>query len=315
MFDCFTFGAQPQKHFHQPDEAAASPTDISCIPTQPAPTSYPFPEASAGPAMNDLLDKLGGQTLVPDDNEGSQPSMWNDTLSGPAFENAVEEGFQFTYISTRRGLTTFKASPSSGPAYSAPTSSSHSSPPPCKRLQRQLNTQLQTCTNHVKDITDLVEDMISTNTQCTLYPAPTTPLPIIEAPSPPQILALDPDVSTAITPSTPPQILEADSDEGFSELDELGALELLIQQQEQAQDHDEATSLRRASGPGGIRKFGGVKYPFAGSGFKSFYGDKGDGSSNLAAREKGKVRSMPRMRRRKEDKGSNGKGKGKESMC
>jgi hypothetical protein len=134
-----------------------------------------------------------------------------------------------------------------------------------RRWQRQLNVQLPTCPGHVRDRDTLVEDMIVSNSQCTLRTS---------APPPPLRGRGEVEVRSAASNETIPtedQILEVD--EGYSEARNDGEDELEI-------------VYRRASTPSGIRKYSHV-----------WYGRCAD-IANIGG--KVKVRNRPRMRKRKE---------------
>ncbi|KAI9682858.1 MAG: hypothetical protein M1829_006292 [Trizodia sp. TS-e1964] len=69
---------------------------------------------------------------------------------------------------------------------SAPTSPVLSPQQPCRRLQRQLHTVLQTDEAHLKSLASLVDSMIATGSQCRITPLPSptfSPSPAAIAPS------------------------------------------------------------------------------------------------------------------------------------
>lgn len=133
----------------------------------------------------------------------------------------------------------------------------------CRRLQRQLNVQLQTCSSHIRDISTLVDDMVVTNSQCTLRKV--TPRAYLTSPPP----SRGSDVVENLV--VDPKEFDEDLDEGFHE-DE-GFVE------------EEGGSLRRASTPSGIRKYNGMRYERS--------------ADVVIIGGRLKVRSLPRMRKRK----------------
>ena len=307
MFEHFTFGAEAQPRYLQ-DEVAASPTDITFVGSDRRlassfPTEYPFPEQV--PAINDIVARFTNYTLRPEDCNSSNDSMTQfrsctdtTTESSPTFD--FED---MSFVSTRRGLKhVVRGSPVSDPSVTShPFMSSTACTPSgddagCRRLQRQLNMQLQSCKNHVKDINTLVETMISTNSQCRLRTPSRTrsngqsssadSIEVIAA-SPSNDLVTDDVVfgdedDSAIVAE---QEVSPHEDEGFAEMDdEEGDIEL---------------SLRRASIPRGIRKHSGA-IPQMGSKYKNMSDSAiAVGSMNMyMPREKRKIRCAPRMRRR-----------------
>jgi len=133
----------------------------------------------------------------------------------------------------------------------------------CRRLQRQLNVQLQSCETHVRDIGALVEGMISSNSQCRI-----TSMNRSYTSSPPlqEERGMDVDPREELNGTG-----DEDIDEGFceGEVDEDEELEM---------------SLRRAIAPTGVRKYN-VRY--------------GRSADVINVGGRVKVRSLPRMRRRK----------------
>lgn len=286
MFEHFTFAAQALTT-DQP-EISASPTDTSF----PSPVSHPSPSPSPGnpyPRYNTvdgIAHKLSQQSIRPADDAVPQKSLWCDRDDGriPSpdlddleFDFTVEE---MTYVSTRHGMLTISVpSPSTQSLPDLP-----SPPPPrggavaCRRLQRQLNVQLQASSSHIRDINALVEDMIVTNSQCNLRT--TTSRPNLSS-AVPSRAGMDESVidtsegdATQFQPQGRP--VSAMEDEGFSEIsDEDWGIE-------------EEMTLRRASTPNGIRKFGMIRYRVS-----------SDGAGDVNGYARTKVRSLPRMRRRK----------------
>ncbi|CZR67722.1 uncharacterized protein PAC_17621 [Phialocephala subalpina] len=263
MFEHFTFGAQAQTLYAQHEDSFPSPTDCSFRLETPPPTSCYEGEVSRG-GISDIVDKFSEQSLRPDEDERPQRSIWNNTLPIPDFDNDMEEFTpeELSYISTKRGKVTLEPHSQSLPNLPA---MSRNGTVACRRLQRQLNVQLQTCNSHIRDISALVEDMISTSSQCRLYKSTSRPYlnsplatPFVTEP-----LELDVDDEE---PRAAPGLHE---DEGFAEMED---------------NVEDEFSLRRASTPSGIRKFGYnlVRYRSSGECVRG-----------------AKVRCVPRMRRRK----------------
>merc|ERR1711900_109420 len=133
--------------------------------------------------MTDIVDKFSQQTLIPD--EAPHRSIWSDSLPSPDFSSndSIDDEFtpsEMSYVSTTRGTSTLPSSSpisstSSLPNLPHPRSSTNTNTVACRRLQRQLNVQLQSCNTHMKDISTLVEDMLTTNTQCRLHKTPSRP--------------------------------------------------------------------------------------------------------------------------------------------
>jgi hypothetical protein len=279
MFEHFTFAAQAQPLDQQEEIVSTSPTD----------TSFPSPvsatEQSSLPpwspyhqdTVEGIVHKFSQQSLRREDDELPQQSVWqeqDESLPSPDFD--MEEDFtpcEISYVSTTRGMITVPVSTSTNSLPNIPTL-----PHPrggtlaCRRLQRQINVQLQASSSHIRDINALVEDMIVTNSQCTLHRS--TSRPYLSSPPPStsgrEELAVD-------TTEYPLQLRNVpDEDEGFSEIaDEDWGIE-------------EEMTLRRASTPSGIRKYGVMRW-------------RGSAECVAAVNAAGrtKVKSVPRMRRRK----------------
>jgi len=261
MFDHFTFGAQAQTSYTQPEEAFPSPTDCSFRLETPPPTSYCDGEVSKG-GINDIVNALSSQSLHPDEDEAPQQSIWTTSLPSPDFDHEMPEFTpeELFYISTGRGKVTLPPHHNFLPNLSS-ISNPRNGTVACRRLQRQLNVQLQSCNHHIRDITSLVEDMISTSSQCTLHTSPSSTTPFITEP-----LELDADEDEVPQQTVP-------EDEGFAEME------------------DDEMTLRRASTPSGIRKWNVVRFRASGECL--------GGSWASAEMGRRKVRCVPRMRRRK----------------
>ncbi|KAH6712739.1 hypothetical protein BKA61DRAFT_484033 [Leptodontidium sp. MPI-SDFR-AT-0119] len=261
MFEHFTFGAQAQTSYLEPEDISASPTDCSFPLTSPPPTSY-FPPTGPKPPMHDIADKFSQQTLYPD--EAPHRSIWSDSLPSPDFSD------NNTSIDDE----------------STPEEITNTNTVACRRLQRQLNVQLQSCNTHIKGISTLVEDMLTTNTQCRLHKTPSRPY--FSTPPPRLIPSSKAELEAELAIESPPSVdfsnreISPDEDEGFSEMDDpFGLLAF-----------EEEMSLRRASAPSGIRKYNLGRWRKSNECI-------GSGNGGLTAVARTKVRSVPRMRRRK----------------
>jgi hypothetical protein len=118
--------------------------------------------------------------------------------------------------------------------------------------------QLQTCEGHVKDISVLVEDMISSNSQCRITSQ------AYSSPRRADVMVIN------LTPESDGVTMGSDDvDEGFCEGEDM-------------EEEDMQMSLRMAREPGGIRKYNGR------------YG----GLNAVSVGGRIKVRNSPRMRKR-----------------
>ena len=288
MFEHFTFGALAQPNPHPEDEA--SPTDTSfwstscplILPQQAWDSYYPLDE------VNTLISDLSRSSLHPaaspdTESESSLPSMWRGRdhvlpIVDAASNMDVEFMEEMSYVSLRTGSVRV-------PAYSHQQTQSVPNTPTmptnprtetitCRRLQRQLNMQLQSCSDHVRDLHALVEEMVAGSSQCRLSPKPVSR----QYPSIPSRL---PEGPALVVDDRP----EFDGDEGFAEItDEDMNLEL----------GDDEFSLRRASTPSGIRKHNILRFRRSAE-----CGGNGNGNGHVLANGRLKVRSVPRMRKKK----------------
>ena len=274
MFEHFTFGAQAQTN--NDEDVSASPTDTSFpspIEAPPQPIS-PFDSWESSPyqqGLDDIVNQLRNHSLS-HDSEEPQRSLWQESqLPSPDPDDPFTEE-ELSYISTTRGMAKVHNSTQSMPntPLMAP---SHNGSVACRRLQRQLNVQLQSCSNHVRDINSLVEDMITSNSQCRLHKSTSRPY----LSSPPSSRHEEEDLVVDTTESEASHI-SVDEDEGFGDFEDPSTL------------LQEEVSLRRASTPSGIRKYGGLRYRAS----AECVGANGVMGSN----GKTKVRSVPRMRKR-----------------
>lgn len=276
MFEHFTFAAQTQV----PDQTdfSPSPTDNSF----PSRISNTSPSLSSGNAwqpdsIDGIAHKLSQQSLRPDagtvrhDDEDEAPPSPDVDNSIPDF--TLDE---MSYLSMMRGTILIpKPFPASShqphsPAISHPRAGALAS----RRLQRQINVQMQASGSHIRDINALVQDMIVTNSQCNLHETTPRPNPSDLQGSPAargETLLETSELDAENVQESRELVL--DEDEGFSEIaDEDWGVE-------------EEMTLRRASTPSRIGKFR--------------YRGSADCVSSINSAGRMKVRSVPRMRRRK----------------
>jgi hypothetical protein len=161
MFDHFTFGA-PSRFEEQSTTFSISPCDTSFpSPLTPVSPTFTNDELAAPSAFTDLVTKLEGQDLQQEDDIStsylySLPSPPSDCDDGMYFGSSQKV--------IRRRENNFSQSPS--------ICSARSSSLRCRRLQRQINTQLLCTRSQVSSIGALVEEMVSNGEQCTVTPAP-----------------------------------------------------------------------------------------------------------------------------------------------
>lgn len=251
MFEHFTFGQQARSV----DEASyiVSPYDRSPEPSQ---SQMPSPAStSRSSSISNLLSSLDEHNLQPERDDisrsycGGGPEQYN-RLSPEFPILQINDNFDQQNENILSSLVSC-LSPGAGP--------------PCRRWQRQRNTQLLSMTSQKASLGELVESMVASSEQCNV----TAPPLEISSPSP------DPDAKD-IAVQLQPIIPAADEDEGFCEGSEddtspEAAQRLLY-------------TLRRAGGPMGIRK----------------YCRRARDADNLALREedRGFVHCPPRIRKR-----------------
>jgi hypothetical protein len=107
----------------------------------------------------------------------------------------------------------------------------------CRRLQRQLNSQLLRTHSQVKAISELVEEMVSTKSQCNV----TTPSVTSQLESGPSHISI-------------PYGLEADENIIPDPVDDEGYCEGGVEDDEEIETESLLMNLRRASAPLGIRR-------------------------------------------------------------
>jgi hypothetical protein len=280
MFDNFTFGSQAQPTVTEERIISTSPTD----------TSFPSPISANqlsslppwSPYQQDTVDgiahKLSQQSIRRHEDELPQHSVWNgdDPLPSPDLDQ--DDDFtpdEISYVSTTHGMTNVTISTSTQSLPDLPTLPQPQGALACRRLQRQLNMQLQTSSTHMRDLDALLEDMIVTNSQCTLHQS--TPRPYLSSPPPSRAGG---DELVVDTTEIEPRLNNFDEDEGFSEI------------ADENWGPEEEMTLRRASTPSGIRKYGLIKWR-----------GSADCVAPVNSAGRTKIRSVPRMRRRLKPKG------------
>jgi hypothetical protein len=249
MFEHFTFGAQPQtqppRHY---DDAFPSPTDTSFpSPPSPPPAGYPFPPQGG---INDIVAKFAQQSLQSRDQLAQQFQAWQNYP--PFSTDDSDDNMEPEDTQSLPGTPLLPARATLA----------------CRRLQRQLNVQLQSCTSHIRDINSLVEGMITSNSQWVLHNS-TSRQPLSSQPPSRAGDELIIDLEEYDEPRE--MTAELDVDEGFHE----------------EEDEDSEMTLRRASTPSGIRKYGIAGLRYKGS------------AECMMVQGKLKVRCIPRMRKRK----------------
>ncbi|KAI9055509.1 hypothetical protein LZ554_000457 [Drepanopeziza brunnea f. sp. 'monogermtubi'] len=171
MFEYFTFGAHPQTRFFEArgpndnddnDDGCASPTDTSFSLPPPKPSSCVLPAHRKG-GIHDIVTAFSKQSLCPEDAELECPSSGCSTGSSTSPSFSIDSSPSTDYEEEERSsYRSARQSDLSRAAGSEPGTGA------CRRLQRQLDVRLQSCERHVRDISALVEDMISSNSQCRL---------------------------------------------------------------------------------------------------------------------------------------------------
>lgn len=260
MFEHFNFGAAaPDQFLH---DISPSPTDNSfplsiSLPTTCPPIDREMRGTQA--SINDIMSRLRAQTIQSgEDLERAYQPGWTSPTSAPCEENSRT----FSYPS--------RAKCSQSLPNIHPTPAPRSDPVGCRRLQRQLNVQLQSSKSHIRDVKALVEEMIMTNSQCVLrealsrQPPPTPPPQRCE-------LLVDPMVFDERPPT-----LDTNIDEGFHEGEDPPLEEKFA----------DKFVYRRACTPGGIRK-------------STTTPEWARGVDHIVAGGRVLVRSIPRMRKRR----------------
>ncbi|KAG9230516.1 hypothetical protein BJ875DRAFT_384939 [Amylocarpus encephaloides] len=267
MFEHFTFSAQSR--FPCQEEDPASPFDNSSS-ISPPPSSLPFQCEPSQPGMGDIVHQMSKSSLSPE-SEVPQRSVCRTTTDEPIMDVDDEDEDPFSQ----------ELSYTAPPIPLSPRSADGTVA--CRRVQRQRITQKQSCSNHVRDITALVEEMIEGHSQCTFRKTPTTYLQ-----SPPPSRGNDEEL--VVDPTIPVtyfnRYISPDEDDAFDDMEDYG-LRLI----------KEEISLRRqcvsSASPSGVRKHTG--------GGKMSHRRSGELLNGTTAVVDGrlKVRSAPRMRKRR----------------
>jgi hypothetical protein len=240
MFDHFTFAAAGRADSCSCD--TISPLDTT-TPSIPIRSQFSHLESSAPSPFNDLASQLDDLSPLHSDDI-SLSYLYSGYTPTPAAHNNALAIVGEDYISDR---------PKSAP--SSPAVSRHPRPRTCRRLQRQLNTQLLGTRAQHKAISALVEEMVEARSQCAVVDSLSTTSQLSTMTVPESSLSSSP--SSSRPPSEPlPHVLAPapladthnvpDIDEGFYDAldpddDDLDAMML---------------SLRRATEYSGLRRSG-----------------------------------------------------------
>ena len=272
MFEHYAFGTQVQASRCTGDEDAhISPMDRSRPASQQRPSSATQPSSqeavsdadykSKRLSIDSISEKLQKQHIRLDTMDMFRPSRLFAS-EGSSFQTGLELEVDPRYQlpsppDTNRTTSTSSSvtSPLSTLPFSMDETDLTAQDP--KRLRRQLTTQFNNNPQNTRTIQTLVADMISTGDQCNVYST---------TPSSPTVM--EPDNKTEM------ELTALEVDEAYvADGDDMSWMETLV-------------SMRRASGPGGIRKHGQLRYRT---------------SADMALRCANVVRSVPRMRKRRKD--------------
>jgi hypothetical protein len=275
MFEHFTFGAQSHPRHSLDHDDFPSPTDTTSPlhhHTTP-PTGYPFPSHphphSTQGGVDNLAAKLSEQSLQQRSRDELVKQIQAWEAQSPDLEIDDDDGDDDNDEDNdmESPEDTVSLPPSPGCA---------SRGQQCRRLQRQLNVQLQSSETHVRGINALVSEMIDKSSQCRVVTSPTK----LYLVSPPPSRGSD----TVMGQREEGRIDQlADFDHGFGDDDEdEGFCEGDLDEGEEMKMEMEM-SLRRASAPSGIRKT--VRH--------------GQSANVVNIGGRLKVWSLPRMRKRK----------------
>ncbi|CAL3968525.1 unnamed protein product [Diplocarpon coronariae] len=275
MFDHFTFGAQPHTLPPSTQDEALSPTDTSFFPeaeSEARSRSYFGQKSGLVPrgGISEIVQRLEQQSIQGQANTSTDnyhmpadASVW--TVPSPSLSigsSSTENEYDFS-------PQEIAYVPRTGGLVTAQLSfpDLHTKTVASRRLQRQVNVRLQSCKSHMRDIASLVEDMISNSEQCRFRSSTSRHVRSTETDR-----AADQHDREFARGGFGVGVGVCEDDEGFVKMgDELVDACILAQEEEM--------TLRRASTPRGVRK----------AGLDAGYG-------RLL---RGKVRSAPRMRRRK----------------
>jgi hypothetical protein len=267
MFDTYVFGTHIQTARAAAtclEEITASPTDCSfpLTLTRPTCTRRCIATRPQGP-INEIVHQLAEQGLVVPEN--LEPPVRcrpaSSSISESTTEALVVDDTPTIPGAVRIAQRATRSLPNLRPVISHTRGTVA-----CRRLQRQLHVQLQSCSNHIREISTLVEDMVTTQAQCRLHRFP--------LPSPENEHHL---IVPDLRGDQP--VMSLDVDEGFIEMDEDEDLPQLI--------IDDEMTLRRASTPSGIQKYSVARWR-----------KSSECVSAVNVHGRAKVRCVPRMRRR-----------------
>ncbi|APA16241.1 predicted protein [Sclerotinia sclerotiorum 1980 UF-70] len=239
MFENFTFGAAPTNPYQYDDDVQLSPRDDSYpIPLSPSSDSYPFfDDYKPSTPLDDIISQFHHQSLSYEEARTIQSRHY---ASSPTPSLSGESEISSSSDTTQSVPTT-------------PTSPYRAGVLACRRLQRQLNVQLQCSTSHIRDISSLVEDMLTNNSQCNLYPSPSKTSLLASSPISTTMVLDDSctrnewnDMESEKKRRNWWNVVVDDVDEGYMDGETWDR-----------EDADAGLSLRRASTPVGVRKVGG----------------------------------------------------------
>ncbi|CAD6442492.1 dd7a5ccc-ea38-472b-ab92-db7e41419cec-CDS [Sclerotinia trifoliorum] len=235
MFENFTFGAAPTNPYQYDDDVQLSPRDDSYpIPISPSDNSYPFfDDYKPSTPLDDIIDQFHHQSLSYEEARNFQSRQYASPTPSLSGDSEISSS----------------SSDSTHSVPSTPTSPYRAGVLACRRLQRQVNVQLQCSTSHIRDISSLVEDMLSNNSQCNLHPSPSK-----------TTLASSPMSTMVVDPCTQNEWNDSESEKARRRWLNIVVNDIDVDELYMEGDHwdreDACLSLRRASTPIGIKKLG-----------------------------------------------------------
>ncbi|KAB8290196.1 hypothetical protein EYC80_011065 [Monilinia laxa] len=232
MFENFTFGAAPTNPYQCDDDVQPSPRDDSFpVPISPSTNSYPFfNDYNPSSPLDEIINQFDQQSLSYEHTRSTQSRQYISPTP-----SLSEDSEMSSPINATQSVPT------------TPTSPPRNGVSTCRRLQRQLNVQLQCSNSHARDISILLEDMLVNNSQCILRKSPSKD-------------------SIGYSPMFPLEV-DCGTQNDWNELEALRArrrwLHTVVNDVDAAhveggnwEKVDDCLSLRRASTPSGIRKHG-----------------------------------------------------------
>ncbi|KAG4031701.1 hypothetical protein MFRU_008g00640 [Monilinia fructicola] len=232
MFENFTFGAAPTNPYQFDDDLQPSPRDDSfLVPISPSTNSYPFfNDYNHSSPLDDIINQFDQQSLSYEHTRTIQSRQYLSPT--PSLSEDSEMSCQ---IDATQSVPT------------TPTSPPRSGVLTCRRLQRQLNVQLQCSNSHARDISTLLEDMLINNSQCILRKSPSK-----------DSIGYSPISSLDVECGTKNDWIEMEAEKARRRW-----LHTVVNDADEAyvegsnwDKDDDCLSLRRASTPSGIRKHG-----------------------------------------------------------